>query len=496
MLIDNQLQTDYTKKTKAPFTDSLTDLLNYGFFIISVEREVKRCDRSGEPFTLALIDLDSFSHYNKQHSTVKGDFIIKQIARITMQTIRQSDLAARFRGAMMAVMLINCDIQSAYTVVERLRQNIKKTFHGDPTVSIGLASYSRDAAHTEALIDKAEEALRKAKLIGKDKVYYFEKEDRPVRDDLPKVLVVDDDPANVKLLEALLRPLNYQVFKAFNGIEALLMIKRMDFDLVLLDIMMPDMDGYDVCRRIKSTQATRLIPIILVTALDDLDAKVKGIEAGADDFLTKPPNKTELLARTKSLIKLKRLNNSLTSIEQVLFSLAKTVEAKDTYTHGHIERVSNLATSLGKNMDLSGNELKALRFGSALHDIGKIAAPENILHKPGRFDANEWEVMKNHPEEGWKICMPLKDNLGSALDIIRHHHEKLDGSGYPDGLKGQEISTVVRIMAVVDIYDALITDRPYRKGMTKEKAFQILREECEDGKLDKDIVEQLIKQVE
>ncbi len=495
MRIDTQLQTDYKNETRAPFTDNLTGLLNYGFFNISLEREIKRCDRSGKPFTLALIDPDAFGHYNKLHSMAKGDFIIKQLARITMQTIRQSDLAARFLGPMIAVMLIDCDIQSAYNVMERLRQNVKNKYHGDPTVSIGLASYPKDAVHAETLIDKAEEALQHVKLMGKNRVYFFEKENNPAKEEIPNILVVDDDPANVRLFEALLQPLNYQVFKAFSGTEALAMIKRLDFDLILLDIMMPDMDGYEVCRRIKPAQATRLIPVILITALDDMEAKVVGIEAGADDFLTKPANKTELLARTKSLIKLKKLNNNLTSIEHVLFSLARTVEAKDMYTQGHIERVSGLATSLGEKMDLPGNELKALRFGGALHDVGKIAVPGNILNKPGPLDDNEWKVMKSHSEEGCKICLPLKDNLGLALDIIRHHHEKLDGSGYPDGLKGDEISTVVRIMAVVDIYDALVTDRPYRKGMAKEKAFRILREEGKNGKLDKSIIEKLINQV-
>ena len=183
----------------------------------------------------------------------------------------------------------------------------------------------------------------------------------------------------------------------------------------------------------------------------------------------------------------------MASIENVLFSLANTVEAKDTYTQGHVERVSNMAVNLGKKLGMTGRELEALRFGGALHDIGKIAVPGKILNKPGPLDPNEWEIMKSHPDEGCKICLPLMKNLGPALEVIRHHHEKLDGSGYPDGLKGDEISVAARVMGVVDIYDALITDRPYRKGMSKEKAFEILREEAERDKLDKEVVEVLIK---
>ena len=216
---------------------------------------------------------------------------------------------------------------------------------------------------------------------------------------------------------------------------------------------------------------------------------------GADDFITKPPNKMELLARTKSLINLKKLNDNLASIEYVLFSLAKTVEAKDEYTQGHVERVSKLAITLGKKMGLSEEEMEALRYGGILHDIGKIGIPGNILNKPGPLSPEEWEVMKNHPVAGYNICLPLKKNLGYALEVIRHHHEKLDGSGYPDGIKDEEISTAARIMAVVDIYDALVTDRPYRNGMPLEKAAEILKQDADNEKLDPLVVDYLLEVV-
>jgi putative two-component system response regulator len=266
----------------------------------------------------------------------------------------------------------------------------------------------------------------------------------------------------------------------------------MDIDVILLDVMMPGIDGFEVCRRIKGNPATRMIPIIFVTALDDTDSRVEGIEAGGDDFITKPVNKIELLARTKSLIGVKRLNNNLASIEDVLFSLAITVEAKDAYTQGHIERVGNVAVLLGRKIGVSKKDIEALRFGGTLHDIGKIGVPEDILNKPGPLTDKEFEIMKTHADIGYKICSPLKKNLGPALDVIRHHHEKLDGSGYPDGLKGDEIPMVARIMAVADIYDALITDRPYRKGMSKEKAFGIINKEAGEGKLDPEVVKCLL----
>jgi putative two-component system response regulator len=171
------------------------------------------------------------------------------------------------------------------------------------------------------------------------------------------------------------------------------------------------------------------------------------------------------------------------------------VEAKDAYTQGHTERVSNVAVLLGRKMGLSAHEHEALRLAGMLHDVGKLGVPETILNKPGSLDSEEWEVMKQHAEISYRICLPLKHVLGLALDVIRHHHEKLDGSGYPDGLRGEEISLGARIMAVADIYDALITDRPYRSGMSRDKAIAILRQEAREGKLDQDVVDHLIAMI-
>jgi putative two-component system response regulator len=252
------------------------------------------------------------------------------------------------------------------------------------------------------------------------------------------------------------------------------------------------MDGFEVCHNLKAKESTRMLPIVMLTALDDSESKVKCIKAGADDFITKPPNKIELIARIESLLKVRRLNNSLTTIESVLFSLANTVEAKDPYTQGHISRVSNIAALLGRKMGLSKQDIEALRYGGVLHDIGKIGVSKRILNKKGPLDEEEWEIMRSHPVIGYKICKPLKATLGPALDIIRHHHEKLDGSGYPDGLVDKDIPIVARIMSVADFYDALTSDRPYRKAMSREKALSIINEEKDAGKLDRDVVACLV----
>lgn len=494
--MDAQLKFDYESATNAPLTDSLTGLFNHGFFQISYEREILRIERHGDHCTLAFIDIDSFSQYNKQNGAVAGDLLLQQVAGIILKNVRQTDLVARYDSDVFALMLIKTDIESALGAVNRIKEEIEKKFNAAATVSIGLASCPRDATSSVILLENAKEALLNAKKSGKNTTFYYERKSVHAIETLPKILVVDDEPRNVKLVEAMLKPLDYEVAKAFNGEDALSMITKMDIDLILLDVMMPGMDGFEVCRRIKRKDDTRLIPIVMLTALDDMDSRVKGIEAGAEDFLTKPPNKMELLARIRSLIKVKTLNNNLTSIKSVLFSLANAIEAKDSYTKGHIQRVANLAAALGNKMNLSKKDNKALRIGGILHDIGKIGVSVDILNKPGTLDPEEWEVMKNHPEIGYNICLPLGKSLGAALDVIRYHHEKLDGSGYPMGLSGDEISMPARIMAVVDIYDALTSDRPYRDAMPKEKAMKILWEEAEAEKLDQSVVktlEELVK---
>ncbi len=491
-LIDESLKL-YEKEIKRPFTDSLTGLFNHGFFLVFLEQELKRSRRYAVPFTLGLINIDSFSSYNTRHGALQGDRMLQKITDIVRANIRQADLAARYSGDSFAVLLHTIHSDGASVPAERIRGSISRSIEIPLTVSIGMASFPNDAGSKEELIYKTETALYQAKIRGKNKVYFFEKQQLSRENEKSKVLIADDNPTNLKLLEVLLKPLDVDVITATNGKDALHLLNKTEVDLVILDIMMPEMGGLEVCYALKSNEATRMIPIILVTALDDIETKVRGIEAGADDFITRPVNKVELVARAKSLIRLKKLNNNLTSIENVLFSLANTVEAKDVGTQGHIERVSNIAVALGRKMDLPSAKIEALRFGGMLHDIGKLGVPREILNKPDTLTDEEMQQMQRHAEAGYKICLPLKKVLGSALDVIRHHHEKLDGSGYPDGLTANDITTEARIMAVTDMFDALITDRPYREGLTKEQVITILRQEARDGKLDGEVIEHLIE---
>jgi putative two-component system response regulator len=264
-------------------------------------------------------------------------------------------------------------------------------------------------------------------------------------------------------------------------------IRRTAPDLILLDVIMPGKTGYELCRQLKDDPETRLIPIVMITGLNAREDRLKSIEAGADDFLTKPVSPEELFARVKSSLKLKEFTDELETAESVLCTLGRSVEARDPYTEGHCERLAHNASDLGRYLDLDEESIIALRRGGYLHDLGKIAVPDEILKKGSNLTPAEWEIMKLHPVTGETICRPLK-SLRLVLPIIRHHHEHTDGSGYPDGLRDREIPLLPRILQVVDIYDALRTARPYKPALPHEQAASTMREEAAAGLWDDDLV--------
>ncbi len=290
---------------------------------------------------------------------------------------------------------------------------------------------------------------------------------------VPSVLVVDDSGANRELIEACLADVECRVRLAQDGPSALAAIEAAAPDLVLLDVQMPGMDGYTVCKRIKANPALRLVPVVMITALDRSEDRVMALEAGADDFMSKPVERLELVARVRSALKLKSVYDRLDSAEQVIFSLAAAVEAKDMYTERHTNRVAESARHLGLRLGLPEEDLDALYRGGIIHDIGKIGVPDAVLLKPGPLDANEIVLMRAHPEIGENIVRPLRSGW-DLLPIIRHHHEAYDGRGYPDGLAGTAIPLPARIVAVCDAYDALTNDRPYRKRLSEREAIAIL----------------------
>ncbi len=321
--------------------------------------------------------------------------------------------------------------------------------------------------------------------------------------DKPILLVVDDQVQNIELFEAQLVPQGYEIVKATSGQEALARLADRQIDLILLDVMMPGMDGFEVTRRVRQDSAHRLLPIILVTALRETEDRVKGIEAGCDDFLTKPVDKVELSARVRSLLKVKAYNDLMgnyraelesevaTRTEELtlafrrvkaasletIYRLSVACEYRDDDTGEHIKRVSRYSAAVARRMGLNDEDVETILYAAPMHDLGKIGIPDRILLKPGRLDPEEWEIMKQHTVIGAKI---LK---GSDAEFIRlgetiaqHHHEKWDGSGYPNGLRGIEIPIAARIVAIADAFDALTSKRPYKEAFSVDDSLAIVRE--------------------
>src|SRR5579872_5383611 len=311
----------------------------------------------------------------------------------------------------------------------------------------------------------------------------------------PRILVVDDQPSIAGLMSQLLTMRGYDVTTAASAEQAEAEVRKQLPDLILSDVMMPGKSGYDFCRGLKENPTTRLIPFVLITGLSDSSDKVRGIEAGADDFLNKPVLAEELIARVKSLLRLKEFTDELETADSVLCTLGLIVEGRDPYTEGHCERLSLHAADLGRHLGMDEDSILALKRGGYLHDLGKIAVPDEILKKGSDLTPAEWEVMKLHPITGENICKPLH-SLRLVLPIIRHHHEHSDGSGYPDGLIGSEIPILPRILQVVDVYDALRTARPYKPPQTHEQASETMRREASLGLWDSDLVSEYLWMVE
>src|SRR5580700_154007 len=302
-----------------------------------------------------------------------------------------------------------------------------------------------------------------------------------------RILVVDDHPTIAGLMSQLLTQRGYDVVTAADAQQAEAEVRRQAPDLILSDVRMPGKSGYELCRELKADPATRLIPFVLITGLSDSADKLCGIEAGADDFLNKPVLAEELTARVKSLLRVKEYTDELETADSVLCTLGLIVEGRDPYTEGHCERLATRAADLGRHLGLDEDSIVALRRGGFLHDLGKIAVPDDILKKGSDLTLQEWAIMKQHPVTGENICKPLK-SLRLVLPIIRHHHEHADGSGYPDGLRASEIPLLPRVLQVVDVYDALRTARPYKPSLSHDDAAQTMRVEARQGLWDAELV--------
>jgi putative two-component system response regulator len=303
----------------------------------------------------------------------------------------------------------------------------------------------------------------------------------------PTILIVDDVDLNRRLLKAVLKTASYRILEAKRPSEAMLILEAEKVDLVIVDLVMPEMSGADFCHVLKSDRRTHLLPILMITSVQGVENQITGLESGADDFLLKPLQPAVVRSRIRTMLRHKAMTDSLEEAETILFALAQAVEHRDKYTGMHCERLATYSIALAQAMGLSKPEQMALYRGGYLHDIGKISIPDAILFKRGLLTEEEWEIMREHTVRGEEICRPMK-TLAPVLPIIRSHHERWDGSGYPDGLAGENIPLLARILQVADIYDALTTARPYKPAFSHERSMEMMLEESRRGWRDPELV--------
>jgi putative two-component system response regulator len=305
-----------------------------------------------------------------------------------------------------------------------------------------------------------------------------------------QILIIDDEPIARMTLEALLANEPYNLHFAENGVEGLSMAISIQPDVILLDVMMPNMNGYEVCQIIRSTYSLYEVPILFITTLDDRESKLAGLKAGADDFLSKPFDGMELLARLRGMTRLNRyrliaeqrraletLNTELlTAYDKTIEGWSNALDLRDKETEGHTQRVTKKTIVLAQAYGMTEDEIKQVWRGALLHDVGKLGIPDSILLKPGKLTDEEWRIMCQHPIYAHQWLSQIA-YLQSALDIPYCHHEKWDGTGYPRGLKGEEIPIAARLFAIIDVWDAITSDRPYRKAMSRQDAYNLILQE-------------------
>ncbi len=321
--------------------------------------------------------------------------------------------------------------------------------------------------------------------------------------EINRILIIDDEEMIRDMINEMLTPLGYEVELACDGEDGLQKVKEFSPDVILLDVTMPKLDGFGVLKNLKENSETKIIPVVMITALNELQSRIRAIEIGVDDFLSKPLDIMELRARVKSLIKVKKYNDYMRNYQKELeaevekrtkevelaykkakdasyetvYILSRAAEYRDEDTGMHILRVSHFSEALAKKVGLDENEVEEILYGAPMHDVGKIGIPDNILMKPGKLTPEEFKIMKEHVTIGGQILHGSNSAfIKKGEEIALTHHEKWDGEGYPKGISGTNIPLSGRIIAVTDVFDALTNKRPYKKPFPLEKAFQIIRE--------------------
>ena len=308
-----------------------------------------------------------------------------------------------------------------------------------------------------------------------------------IETETPSILVVDDVRSNLELMEAVFLKEGFRVHTALGAGDAIDLFGNTSVDLAVLDVMMPGIDGFEFCIRLKEKSGKRFFPVILLTALTDRQSKIKGIQSGADDFISKPFDTLELILKIRSLLKLKSLQEELDHSENIILTLAVAMEAKDPYTKGHSTRVSALATDFVTFLSLPDKDKREMKKAGILHDIGKICLSESLLRKPGPLSDEEVNQIKTHPQLGEELCRPLV-SMKRILPAVRHHHERWDGKGFPDGIAGQEIPLMARILSIIDTFDAMVSVRPYRDRRSVRVTLETMKAERYSGQWDAELL--------
>lgn len=291
---------------------------------------------------------------------------------------------------------------------------------------------------------------------------------------------MDSDPVGRQLFRGVLKAAHYRILEASDVPEAIAVLRHESVDLIVTDLVLRELSGLDLCRKLRADRSTRLIPILVMTSVQTVDSEIAGLESGANEFLVKPISPAALRTRIRSMLRTKRVIDSLDEAESILFAMARIVDTRDSDTGDHCERLAGLSVLIGTSLGLPAEQLTALRQGGYLHDIGKVATPDAILFKPGPLTEDEWVIMRQHTTIGESICRPMR-SLRPVLPIIRHHHERWDGSGYPDGLRGEEIPLLARILQLADVYDAITNRRAYKPAFSPEEALKMMQQEVDRG---------------
>jgi len=512
-LVDENLRLE-----QSATTDILTGIANRAMFEQVIERYIDRYRLQQEAFVLVFFDVDHFKRVNDDYGHDVGDIILQELVQLIANNIRKRDFFARWGGEEFIILLNGSSLEEGKLTAEHLRRQIEQaSFNTIEHITCSFAVVECQAGDTaDNLLKRADIVLYRAKAGGRNCVKTYEincslshiqekqqknKRKHQFNNQKPLILIADDDYMQRLPMSAALKGASFLVEEAENGRQAYELFQEIKPELVILDVVMPEMDGFETCRKIRSSATGKHIPILMLTALDNIDAVNQAYRDGATDFLTKPVNWTLLGHKVNYLLRTAQISQTLALREtellnsqfEIIRRLTKAAEYKDTETGYHLTRMSHYSFELGKAMGLSEEVSNILLEASPMHDLGKIGIPDRILLKPGALTKKEFLEMEKHTVIGAELLAKNHSQVMEAAHVIAlTHHERWDGSGYPNGLAGEEIPVLGRICAITDVFDALTTVRPYKKAWPVEKAFKMIEENA-GSHFDPQIVKKFIE---